>query len=77
MFSMETSRPYSYEFDDLSDGMEAETSKETEKIYPKIPTCPRIIISFFGVPTPALIDTGSQITAISEIFMNIYCNMVI
>ena len=66
MFSMKMSRPYSYdEFDDLSNGIEAETSKEMENIYPKIPTCPRMIISFFGVPTPALIDTGSQITAIS------------
>ena len=66
---MGKSRPYLYgEFGDPSEGIEAETSKEIEKIYSKIATCHRIIISFFEVPTPALIHTGSQITAISKSF---------
>lgn len=30
--------------------------------------CPRIIMLFFSVPVQALLDTGSQITAISEEF---------
>lgn len=32
------------------------------------PICPRLILSLFAVPTRALIDTGSQITGISESF---------
>ena len=31
-----------------------------------IPHCPRLIISIFNVPTSALVDTGSQVTCISE-----------
>ncbi|XP_043471737.1 uncharacterized protein LOC122504619 [Leptopilina heterotoma] len=34
----------------------------------RIPLCPRIILTIFSVPIPALIDTGSQISAISENF---------
>ena len=37
-------------------------------MFSKTPTHPQIIISFFVVPTPALVDIGSQITAISESF---------
>lgn len=44
-----------------------ENKKETND---RIPPCLRIIVSLMSVPLQALIDSGSQITAISEEFYN-------
>lgn len=64
--NVELSRCYDYhDFDSLSrDLLGGESGKVTPSCH--IPLCPRVTLSIFSVPMKALVDTGSQITAISE-----------
>lgn len=62
------SRRLMYEdFKEIVDNVTKEVDKKTS-VQPKCPLCPRVIISAFAVSISSLIDTGSQITAMSEIF---------
>ena len=60
------SRQHIYdELDDLSRDTDGSRELDKGKGSVRIPLCPKVIVTFFAVPVPALIDTGSQITAIS------------
>lgn len=67
---MGLSRQYDYEdFNNLEKGIISQINENNnKKICTTIPSCPRVIVCIFSVPALALIDTGSQITAISEEF---------
>ena len=66
MSSVEASRQHTYnELDDLSRDIDGSRELYKGKGCVRIPLCPKVIVTFFAVPVPALIDTGSQITAIS------------
>lgn len=67
MCSVQTSRQCLYDqFQSLSDSLDKNEVVKTDNNLSRFPLCPRIIISLFSVPILALIDTGSQITTISE-----------
>lgn len=70
MASLQSSRLPVYNFDDISNSGCCEESEKIDKGAFKIPLCPRLTLSFLSVPVRALLDTGSQITAISESFYN-------
>lgn len=59
-------RPQTY--NDFNDLFENVTDVNDNKEVSKFPPCPRITACIIAVPISALIDTGSQITAVSETF---------
>lgn len=67
MSSVETSRQNVYdEFGELiKDVVDNDPIENNDRVY-NIPRCPRLIVQFFSIPIKTLIDTGSQITAMSE-----------
>ena len=60
-------RQYSYDvFGDLAKNVEDDSSDErTDNFEAGLPQCPRLVLF-------ALIDTGSQVTCISDIYIYIY-----
>lgn len=60
------SRRYSYEdFRNLESDLNIDHDNLNNEKF-RIPLCPKIVVSIFSVPFPVLVDTGSQVTAISE-----------
>lgn len=73
MFNVETSRLYDYDdFSELDKNLIKVSDKKEEGRF-LIQPCPRIILTIFAVPVLALVDTGSQITALSESFYKYLC----
>lgn len=69
MFSSGASCRHVYdEFANLAKDVEGGNDNENRDNESRTPSCPRVLVGFFAFPVPALIDTGSQITAISEEF---------
>lgn len=56
------------DFIDLAKEVLPDSEEEGGERGSRIPLCPTMIVSFFSVPVRVLIDTGSQITALSEEF---------
>ena len=54
--------------DELEQGIIEKTDSQRESKINKIPLSPHLLLKFKVIETWTLIDTGSQITAISEIF---------
>lgn len=70
MSSLEMSCPYVYDdFNKLENDLIDEI-QDASKEGARIPLCPRLILCSFSFSVQALIDTGSQITTISEYFYN-------
>lgn len=72
MLSVEASCQHLYQdFQDLGktvlgNDVDHNNKNNGSKNLSRILLCPRLIVNIFSVPIRALIDTGSQITAISE-----------
>lgn len=63
------SRQFSYEdLHSLSDNVTGISENIVKPENSRFPECPRVIVCLHSVPTSALLDTGSQITAMSETF---------
>lgn len=70
MLNLNTSCWFDYQdFNDLGNDL-LTTHENKNMVNMPIPTFPMVVLTIFGVPNRALIDTGSQITAISEEFYN-------
>lgn len=65
---MEMSRRHNYDGFDIMGKDLDDDATESHEIQFNIPLCPRILVSIFGVPLLALVDTGSQVTVISDVF---------
>lgn len=68
MSNVQVSRNVSYNEFEVSNGDLLGQEEGEGEVSPLIPPCPRITLSIFSVPLSALVDTGSQITAMSESF---------
>lgn len=64
---MNSSRRHYYDdFYTLSDYILGANENINKQNASKFPICPRLVVCLFAVPTSALLDTGSQITAMSD-----------
>lgn len=69
MSPIKTSRQCLYgDLQNVLEDFEENDNKNENKKISRAPLCPQMIISIFSVPVSSLIDTGSQITAVSEDF---------
>lgn len=67
---MDASRQHFYDdFNSLSDEcLDSSNDNSDNNESSRVPLCPRLIVSIYSVPCQGLVDTGSQITAMSENF---------
>lgn len=62
--SHQTYQDFNDLFQDVNNNIDNNNNQECHKF----PLCPRVLACIQSVPIDALVDTGSQITAVSEIF---------